>query len=436
MTLVGRSARTRDQRRQRVLLVSPDRIAPEMAGAGIRYVELSRVLASHFEVRLGAPGSSVAAANVPTMMTYDPGGVGALRKPVLWADVVISPPLAPRLLAGARPRRWIVDLYNPEPFEGLELHSRRRPLERKALDVLRIDRIAYAIRRGSAFVCASERQRDMWFGFLAASRRLASDVYDHDPELRSLIAVVPSGLPAEEPQFGDASFRGRVFPEDARILVWHGGMWDWLDPPTALRGLALLRKRDARWRLVFTGASRPSHRPAMSMSERAVELARDLGLEQAGAVHFATWTPYEERAQPLLEADVGVSLHLPTLESRFAFRTRMLDYVWTRLPIVASAGDEWADRIERHGLGEVVAPGDPAAFAAAVEAVAGKGREAYDEAFRGVARALTWAEVARPLIALVASAPAAPRSVIAPTLALRHSAAALLDDLRGSLRRS
>jgi glycosyltransferase involved in cell wall biosynthesis len=218
--------------------------------------------------------------------------------------------------------------------------------------------------------------------------------------------------------------------------VWHGGIWDWLDPITALRGLAFLRERDARWRLLFTGAGRPSHRPGMSMSERARQVARDLGLEQAGAVHFATWTPYDKRAQPLLEADVGVSLHLPTLESRFAFRTRMLDYVWARLPIVASAGDEWADRIEREGLGEVVAPGDPAAFAEAVGVVAGKGREAYDQAFSSVARALRWSEVARPLLALVAGAPSTPRSIIAPALALRHSAAALADDLRGLLRPS
>ena len=39
----------------KVLLVSPDRVAPKMAGPGIRYVELGRALGKIHEVRLAAP---------------------------------------------------------------------------------------------------------------------------------------------------------------------------------------------------------------------------------------------------------------------------------------------------------------------------------------------------------------------------------------------
>ena len=50
-----------------------------------------------------------------------------------------------------------------------------------------------------------------------------------------------------------------------------------------------------------------------------------------------------------MEADVGVSLHLEHLETTYSFRTRMLDYLWAGLPIVASAGDGFAEIISRRG---------------------------------------------------------------------------------------
>ena len=40
--------------------------------------------------------------------------------------------------------------------------------------------------------------------------------------------------------------------------------------------------------------------------------------------------PYDERADYLLDADVGVSTHFPHIETEFSFRTRILDYLWAR----------------------------------------------------------------------------------------------------------
>jgi glycosyltransferase involved in cell wall biosynthesis len=44
------------------------------------------------------------------------------------------------------------------------------------------------------------------------------------------------------------------------------------------------------------------------------------------------------------------------METRFAFRTRILDYVWAGLPIISSTGDSWADLVEKRGLGLTVPP--------------------------------------------------------------------------------
>jgi glycosyltransferase involved in cell wall biosynthesis len=397
-----------------------------MAGSGIRTLELARAVSRSFDVRIAAPKKSSAVDDAPPVTTYESGG--SLRDQVKGADLIVAPPLPPTLLRGLGARPWIVDLYNPEPFEGLEHQKARRRQERKARDLLRIDRIAFAARRGSAFICASERQRDMWLGFLAASRRLDSDLYSNDPDLRSLIDVVPFGVPAEPPRRRDPVLRGPVFREDARILLWHGGSWDWLDPLTPIRSLKQLHESDRRWVLAFSGTERPSHREQMSMTGRARALAAELGLEAAGAVHFrAGWTPYEERGSLLLEADVGLSCHLSSLEARFASRTRILDYVWAGLPIVATEGDDWAETIKREGLGVVVPPADPSVFQQAVETVVARGRASYAAALAEVARRLHWDEVSEPLVRLIDRVSTVRRlDPVVRLVAARHAAATLI----------
>jgi glycosyltransferase involved in cell wall biosynthesis len=413
-----------------IVLVSPDRLGPEMAGAGIRTFELGRALAGRFDVRILAPEKSMPMDDSPPVSTYELGG--SLRDHLSRGDVVVAPPLPPTLLRGLGTRPWIVDLYNPEPFEGLEHQKARHRRERKARDVLRIDRIAFAARRGNAFISASERQRDMWLGFLAASRRLDSDLYSHDPDLRLLIDVVPFGVPDEPPTRGDPVVRGPVLPEDARILMWHGGIWDWLDPLTPIRSLKQLRHSDPRWVLVFNGTERPSHRGDMQMVRRARALATELGLEQAGAVYFRPgWTPYAQRGNLLLEGDVGLSCHLSTLEARFAARTRILDYVWAGLPIVATQGDEWAEKIEREGLGVVIPPADTTAFTEAVERVVERGRAAYAPALASVASRLHWEDVSRPLVRLIENTSTSRRrDPVMSFVAARHAAATFLAKAR------
>ena len=86
----------------------------------------------------------------------------------------------------------------------------------------------------------------------------------------------------------------------------------------------------------------------------------------------ADWTPYAERADLMLDADVGVCTHRRGVEARFADRTRLLDCVWAGLPIVCTAGDAMSDLVAARA-GRVVAEGDPAALGAALQEVAERG---------------------------------------------------------------
>jgi glycosyltransferase involved in cell wall biosynthesis len=403
------------------MLVAPDRVGPQMAGPGIRYAELARILSRIHDVTLAAPAGSSGLPGFPPLQVYDPAHPASLQQLLADAEVVVAPPLAPALasrLSHGR-RRWIADLYNPEPFEGLHAHPAAGRVRRRSLDVLRIDRLTYAARCADAFICAGERQRAMWLGYLAASRRVTSRAHAGDPELRRLIAVVGSGVP-EEPPVAPPSpvLRGPVVPEDARIAVWNGGVWPWLDLRTSVDAVAALRARDRRWVLVIAGAGRPGR--ASFGGEALREAHARLG--DSGLHVVAAWTDYDRRGDVLLEADVGICTHRAGVESQVAERVRVLDLLWAGVPVACSAGDPVAELVGPQGLGRVVPPGDSQALARALAEIADAGRAAFAPALASAAAKRRWSATAVPLLALIADddGPRRRPGLVARSVAARH----------------
>ena len=391
--------------RQRVLIISHDLVSARMAGPGIRYWELARALAQACDVTLAAPGE-VPPANGVRTVAYQPGAAETIRALAAQADVIMAYGYLlyeyPFLAEVGVP--LVLDLYIPGPTEALPLNA-WRPLEwqeaQQQADLALLGRIAAA---GDFFLCASERQRDFWLGFLAATGRLAPAIFAQDPGFRSLIDVVPFGLPPEPPTRTGPLYKGsrpEIAPDD-RLLIWGGGVWDWLDPLTLIWALSRVVALRPNVRCVFPGGQHPwSERvPAMSMLQRAQDLSLELGLTDR-FVFWGDWVPYARRADYLLEADIGISLHLDSVETRFAFRTRILDYIWAGLPMVVSEGDVLAEVVAAHGLGHVVRCGD---VDGVVEAILDllddpQARTRRRTAFAAVAAQYAWPRVAAPLLA-------------------------------------
>jgi glycosyltransferase involved in cell wall biosynthesis len=377
--------------RPRVLVVSAEPVGARMAGPAIRAYELARALAASCEVTLAAPAPSEppdadVALLEAGLADYDPL-IAAVRA----HDVVVAQLLPPRLLGRVwrEPTRLVVDLYNPTVVEAIEA-TRAKPAASRARVTRIVGRAAAAhLVAADLVLCASERQRDLWLGVLAGREALEPDALDR-------LAVVPFGVRAEPPRRATLPvLRGPIVPEGARVLLWGGGIWDWLDAPTAIRAVARLPD-DVH--LVFQGRKRPAllARDEHAAGAAALALARSLGL--AGSrVHFNdAWVPYEERGAWLLEADLGVSAHPAHLETRFAYRTRIADYLWAGLPVVTSAGDVLGDHVADAGLGIAVPPGDDEAFAAACAELLADPEPARANV-RRAAESLRWDHVVRPL---------------------------------------
>jgi glycosyltransferase involved in cell wall biosynthesis len=128
----------------------------------------------------------------------------------------------------------------------------------------------------------------------------------------------------------------------------------------------------------------------------------------------------------LTEADCAVSAQHEHLETRFAFRTRILDCLWAGLPVVCTSGDDLSAQVRRDGLGAVAPSGDAGALAAAMAGVLDRGRAAYAGALARAAAGFEWPVAAVPLVRWVTADGALPprlRPTPAPLLARARSAA-------------
>jgi glycosyltransferase involved in cell wall biosynthesis len=385
------------------LFISPDAVGEQMAGLGIRYTELAGALAEVADVVV-ATGDRVAAGGTLSsgapVVAYDPHDAGDLRDWIAWADTIVAPPQWPVVTGWLRAsgKRVVFDLYDPETLESLELFSRSRPGVRRLMVALTLDRLADALRTGHHFMCASEAQRDLWTGALLNSRALGPATYDADRSLRSMIDLVPFGLSATPPGVSAGGGLRSAFPQiadDDEIVLWNGGIWPWLDAPTAIRAIARVATRRRGVRLVFMGQG--SGFAGQAAFEAARDLARGKGLLDGTVLFSDGWVPYSERAEWLLQSDCAIAAAGDHLETRYAFRTRMLDCFWSGLPVVCTAGDDLAGRVERDGLGAVAPVGDDSARADAVERVLDRGRDSYGAALEKAAAEYTWPAVSAPL---------------------------------------
>jgi glycosyltransferase involved in cell wall biosynthesis len=425
----------------RVLLVSNGPIGATMAGPGIRYRQFALQLADRFDVALVIPNEPEEELRGVRVLRARDYSYARFKQLIRSFDVVVAQQLSVgvmQLLARSE-ARVIYDLYDPLIFERLGFYAGEEnsaafaePLAHAANQ-----KQILALRTGSAFICASERQRDLWLGVLTALGRIDLDRYERDPALMDFVAVVPFGLEPNEPRAPRPVLKGVVqgIGQDDRVLLWGGGIWNWLDPLTPIRAVGELSRRRNDVKLFFLGIRHPGGGEAgTKMTQRAVQLADDLGVRDRNVFFNFGWTPYAERAGFLLEADIGVSAHFDTVETRYAFRTRLLDYFWARLPTIATRGDVLGDLVGEEGLGEAVTDGDVEGWIAAIE------RLLNDEAASRAARQrveqirlrYAWPTVVEPLAALIERPLRDPKF---GSRALATAGAYMWSGFRGTVRR-
>jgi glycosyltransferase involved in cell wall biosynthesis len=401
-----------------IALITNDVVGERMAGPGIRYWEFARLLGQRFPVKLLVPpylaAESASLAQLPAVDLHVCAGVQELRELAAACDVVVTLGANllryPFLLELDQP--LVLDLYSPFLLEDLHREAGSDFLKQLTGYENSLAKLILQLRAGDFFLCASEKQRDYWLGLLSAVGRINPYTYRQDPTLRRLIDVVPFGLPAAPPRQTRPVLKGvyKTIAAEDKVILWGGGIWSWLDAATLVRAMPLVLQEQTGVKLFFMGIRRPNQTvQRMAAVDEAIRLSQELGLYEQ-AIFFNDWVPYDERQNYLLEADIGVSLHLDHVETRFSFRTRLLDYVWAGLPTVATRGDVLGETLAAQGLAHLVEPGDVKGVARAIlELLDRPGlRAGAAGAFQQLAAQYRWNVVAQPLLDFCAAPSPAP----------------------------
>jgi glycosyltransferase involved in cell wall biosynthesis len=214
--------------------------------------------------------------------------------------------------------------------------------------------------------------RLFWLGVLTSAGRQSCNVRRRHPLRRLIDAAFV--LPPEPAQHRRRVLKG-VHPgigEHDRVILWYSGIWNWFDPLTLVRAMARIVPARPEVKLYFTARTHFDSGvvPEQSLAGETVALARELGLLDRH-IFFGDWAPYDERENYLLEADLGVSLHYDHVETRFAVRTRLIDFFWAGLPMVVTRGDVWGDMAAQEGVARAVDAEDVDGVAAAILGAAG-----------------------------------------------------------------
>ena len=218
-----------------------------MAGTAIRAWELACALGAQVPTVLASPKPVLRTDPRVTVTQFE--DATELHRLVDAADAVI--------VFGFDLRRYpslahtnallIVDLYDPWIFGSLEQYDTMTAEEAEGQKAHEIGTLNELMDLGDFFLCASERQRDFWIGMLASRGRLDRTAHVQDPQLRSLIDVVPFGCPDAAPvPSAAAALRGNPrwpsIPHDARVVLWGGGTWDWFDPVGVLEAFVRVQR--------------------------------------------------------------------------------------------------------------------------------------------------------------------------------------------------
>ena len=393
-----------------VALILNDVVGKKMAGTGIRYWAFARELSKFVSVKLIVPPFVPMEEAAPDIMDDVQASlcvcshIDAFRQVLEDCDVIVTSGLVLfyHPFVATLPKPLVLDLYAPFLLESLQRQSENDHLKQITAYDNTLNAMRMQLKSGDFFICAGEKQRDYWLGMLSGLGRINPYTYHQDAGLRRLIDVVPYGLPNEAARHTKPVLKGvyKTIAEDDPVIIWTGGIWNWFDAQTLVKAMPLIQAQHPKAKLFFMGIKRPNKNVSrMEAVDQTIAISRELGLYDK-SVFFNDWVPYDERQNYLLEADVGVSLHLDHIETRFSFRTRLLDHLWAGLPTVSTTGDVMSEALAAHNLATLVEPQDVEGVANAVIAILDNPRLRAEQAerFKQVAAQYQWSHIIQPLV--------------------------------------
>jgi len=393
-----------------IALVSFDPIGDKMAGVAIRYLELAKILSKNYQVILFATQGSTLKSSDFQVVVFNPkrqtSDIGHRLSNVQY---LVAQNLAPELLRILQKRniRFIADLYDPILTETLEYEKDNWPAKMKRILNYHRSALILQLTFANHLLYANRRQQDLYAGVMSATGILDGKFAVDGFNLDNFMTEAPFGVADEKAKLDDKNRLFSKFPKikpTDTIVVWGGGIWNWFDPISLIKALAILKNKHPEIKLLFYGVGHPNPKiKKMKMAAEAIDLAKKNGTFDENVFFNTDWVDYQKRVDFLLPAKIGVSTHFNNVETHFSFRTRILDYLWTELPMVLTRGDFFAELCQKENLGIVVDFQSPNEIAEAIKKLAtdGKLRDTIRENIRKVRERFFWSEIGKKIAAII-----------------------------------
>lgn len=209
--------------------------------------------------------------------------------------------------------------------------------------------VAPVLDRADRFSAVSERQKYAVIGQLASRGRLNRWTHRYD-----FVSCIPCALAPMQTLPVAKRMRGRLFPQEAFVVLWSGGYNTWADAESLFFALQWAMQRNPRIHFVSTGGQIDGHDEITYPGFlRRVEAS-----DFKDRFHLLGWVETFDVRGLYAECDLAVNVDRPCYEGLLGSRNRILDWMDAGLPVLTTETCELSAILRERELGFVVQPGD------------------------------------------------------------------------------
>lgn len=237
----------------------------------------------------------------------------------------------------------VLDCYVPIHVEMCARRSPERLEEAAAYEGERV-RWDEVLCKGSFFLCANTNQIHYYRGILHQIGRLNPINYDDDP-----LILAPYGISRDLPVPAATPIQELGIQPGVKKLLWFGGVYPWFNVKVLFDAVSRLNLTTPCV-LIVVGVRNPFNSHPLFVGLAAEIEAMAQSADYAGLVHLVDWVQYHDRANWYLDSDLTVMISQEGVENNYAWRTRLVDYIWANSPVATSGQDLLSQKMIELGI--------------------------------------------------------------------------------------
>jgi len=271
------------------------------------------------------------------------------------------PPIEPLIYSYKKNKIIISYLWSIAPIGSLEFKDFKNIKKQKELHNYIVASYNLSLLASDKIYCRDEGVRKVVFGSLISLFKADLENYINNKQFKNILEVAPFGIEKKKIKTKNKEYlyRGKYqnISKKDFILLWNGGIWNWNDGKSLIEAMNVLKKENIK--LVFQGFAHPSNNQKLSTeAKNTIKLAKKYNLINNSVFFIDKWIPYNERHKYLLEADAGIITSPNIPEANLFFKTRIYDYLYSKLPTILFDCEAFSQTISNNGLGLVCKTGD------------------------------------------------------------------------------